>query len=290
MKLSIISHCVLDTIVIRSSQYERVGGPPCYCGLTAKKFRFDVDLFTKFGSDFPYEDYLVKNKILFQNSISNLPTTRFKIIIDNSDRTLYLENKCEPIEYHDFDSDGTLISPVFDEISKETFEKIKKNSKFVFLDPQGFLRRIDSQKKIFLSNTDLNFSNISSIKVNQEELSHLVGSSDIAGLKILQQKGINHVLFTNKVEISMLDRDRFYSLTLPNKQVHDTTGVGDIFSATFCTTFLKEKDSLWAFCFAGGAAQAALESKDVGLNKIPEKGEVETNASYFYNMVKFKQV
>lgn len=290
MKLSIISHCVLDTIVIGSSQYEQVGGPPCYCGLTAKKFRFDVDLFTKFGSDFPYQDYLVKNKILFQNSISNLPTTRFKIIIHNSDRTLYLENKCEPIEYHDFDSDGTLISPVFDEISKETFEKIKKNSKFVFLDPQGFLRRIDSQKKIFLSNTELNFSNISSIKVNQEELPHLVGTSDIAGLKILQQKGINYVLFTNKVEISMLDRDRIYSLTLPNKQVYDTTGVGDIFSATFCATFLKEKDSLWAFCFAGGAAQSALESKEVGLNKIPEKGEVETNASYFYNMVKFKQV
>jgi sugar/nucleoside kinase (ribokinase family) len=63
-----------------------------------------------------------------------------------------------------------------------------------------------------------------------------------------------------------------YSITLPNKKIYDTTGVGDIFCSAFCCTMLKEKDFVWALCFAGGAAQAALESKDVGLLKIPKKG------------------
>jgi hypothetical protein len=53
---------------------------------------------------------------------------------------------------------------------------------------------------------------------------------------------------------------------------------------------LKEKDFFWALCFAGGAAQAAIESKEIGLEKIPVKGAIETNASYFYNQIKFKQV
>jgi len=53
---------------------------------------------------------------------------------------------------------------------------------------------------------------------------------------------------------------------------------------------LKEKDFFWALCFAGGAAQAAIESKKFGLDKIPAKGATETNAAYFYNLVKFKQV
>ena len=53
---------------------------------------------------------------------------------------------------------------------------------------------------------------------------------------------------------------------------------------------LKEKDFLWALSFAGGAAQSALESKAFGLEKVPEKNSLETNGSYFYNMIEFKQI
>jgi len=106
----------------------------------------------------------------------------------------------------------------------------------------------------------------------------------------LQKKGIEHVLYTNKTDVSLLVKDKIYSIKLPNKNVYDTTGIGDIFCASFCCTMLKEKDFLWALCFAGGAAQAALDSKSVGLLKIPSKGQIETNASYFYNLVKYRQI
>ena len=53
---------------------------------------------------------------------------------------------------------------------------------------------------------------------------------------------------------------------------------------------LKEKDILWALSFAGGAAQAALESEKIGLEKIPSKGAIESNAYYFYNTVRFKEI
>ncbi len=290
MKLAIFSHCVLDTIQINDSSYQQVGGPACYCSMAAKSLKFDVELFTKFGNDFPYDEYLTKNKIDFHDAISKTPTTRFRILIDGSERTLYLDKKCEQINYSNFNSDGTLISPVFDEISAETFEQIKKNSNFIFLDPQGFLRRINSNNEVFLEKTNLDLSNISAIKVNLDELENLVGSTDENALKSLQKHGIEYVLFTNKKDISMLVKDRLYSITLPTKELFDTTGVGDIFSAIFCSTMLKENDFLWALSFAGGAAQAALESKEIGLKKVPKKGAIETNASYFYNMIKFKKI
>ena len=290
MKLAVFSHCVIDTIQIGESSYHQIGGPACYCSMTAKNLKFDVNLYTKFGNDFPYEEFLTKNKINFQNGLSKTSTTKFKILINGSERTLYLEHKCDPIEYSDFSSDGTLISPAFDEISKETFEKIKQNSNFVFLDPQGFLRRINSNNEIFLEKTDLELSEISAIKVSPNEIKNLVGTNDEEAMKSLQTRGVEYVLFTNKREISMLAKDRLYSITIPTKELYDTTGVGDIFSATFCSTMLKENDFLWALSFAGGAAQAALESKEVGLQKVPKKGATETNASYFYNMIKFKQV
>ena len=77
---------------------------------------------------------------------------------------------------------------------------------------------------------------------------------------------------------------------MPKINIHDTTGVGDIFCAAFTCTLLKEKEAIWALCFAGGAAQAALESRKVGLEKVPGKNKIETNAAYFYNLLKFEQV
>ncbi len=69
MKLAIFSHCAIDTITIDNYNYEQIGGPACYCGITARQFKFDVDLFTKIGPDFP-KQYLTENKINFINSES----------------------------------------------------------------------------------------------------------------------------------------------------------------------------------------------------------------------------
>ncbi|MFB5603613.1 MAG: PfkB family carbohydrate kinase [Candidatus Nitrosomaritimum aestuariumsis] len=290
MKIALFSHCAIDTIMIGDSKYEQIGGAACYGGITARQFKFDVDLVTKFGSDFPYKQYLTDNKLNFENAQSEKGTTRFSINIEGADRTLKLENQCEPIEYTKINADGFLVSPIFHEISSETLKEIKKDSNFLLIDPQGFLRRTDSEKNVILEDTDIDLSQVSVIKVNPEEALHLTGSSTEESLKILQKRGVEHAILTNKTEVSMLVNDQIYSITLPNKKIYDTTGVGDIFCSAFCCTMLKEKDFVWALCFAGGAAQAALESKDVGLLKIPKKGAVENNASYFYNLMKFRSI
>ena len=290
MKLDIFSHCTIDTIQINDSKYVVPGGPACYCSLTARILKFDVRLHTKFGSDFPLVNYLTEQKIVFEDALSTKPTTQFILNLVNSERTLFLQNKCESISSITLDTDSVIISPLFDEIPLELFEKIKKNANFVLLDPQGFLRRINSQNKIYLEQTNLNVSGISAIKVNSDELRSLTNSSNIDGIKILQKKGIDNVILTDKQNISLLSENKIYSITLPDIELNDTTGIGDIFSAAFCCTMLKEKDVLWALSFAGGAAQAALESGQIGLEKIPSKGAIESNAYYFYNTIKFKEI
>jgi sugar/nucleoside kinase (ribokinase family) len=289
MKLAIFGHCAIDTITINNHNYEQIGGSACYCGITARQFKFDVDLFTKFGPDFP-KQYLTENKINFINSESEKKTTKFTISVNGSDRILTLENECDPIDYSSVDADGHIVSPIYHEISDDTLKKIKSDSNFLLVDPQGFMRKKDSQNNIVLENANLDLSNVNAIKVNPEEAQHIVNGTNDEIMLALQKKGIEYVLLTNKTEVSLLVKDRIYSITLPNKQIHDTTGIGDIFCSTFCCTMLKEKDFLWALCFAGGAAQAALESKNVGLQKIPKKGTIQTNASYFYNLVKFRDL
>jgi len=289
MKLAIFGHCAVDTITLDNSNYEQIGGSACYCGITARQFKFDVDLFTKFGPDFP-KQYLTENKINLINSNSEKNTTKFGISITGADRTLKLEHECDPIDYSDVDADGHLVSPIYHEITNETLKKIKDNSNFLFVDPQGFLRQKDSQNNVFLENNNIDLSGVSAIKVNPEEAKCIVNGTPDEMMLALQKKGVEHVLLTNKTEVSLLVKDKVYSISLPNKQIHDTTGIGDIFCSTFCCTMIKEKDFLWALCFAGGAAQAALDSKNVGLQKIPKKGTIQTNASYFYNLVKFRDL
>ncbi|MEO2201199.1 MAG: PfkB family carbohydrate kinase [Nitrosopumilus sp.] len=289
MKLAIFGHCAIDSVSIDGNNYGQVGGSACYCGITARQFKFDVDLFTKFGPDFP-KQYLTQNKLNLMNSESEKNTTKFAISITGSDRTLKLENECDPIEYSANDADGHIVSPIYHEISHDTLNKIKNDSNFIFVDPQGFLRQKDSQNNISLQNIELDLSDVNAIKVNPEEAQCIVNGTDDEMMLALQKKGVEHVLFTNKTSVSLLVKDKVYSITLPNKQIYDTTGIGDIFCSTFTCTMLKEKDFLWALCFAGGAAQAALESRNLGLQKIPQKGTIQTNASYFYNLVKFRNL
>jgi len=289
MKLAIFGHCAVDTITLDNSNYEQIGGSACYCGITARQFKFDVDLFTKFGPDFP-KQYFTENKINLINSNSEKNTTKFGISITGADRTLKLEHECDPIDYSDVDADGHLVSPIYHEITNETLKKIKDNSNFLFVDPQGFLRQKDSQNNVFLENKNIDLSGVSAIKVNPEEAKCIVNGTADEMMLALQKKGVEYVLLTNKTEVSLLVKDKVYSISLPNKQIHDTTGIGDIFCSTFCCTMIKEKDFLWALCFAGGAAQAALDSKNIGLQKIPKKGTIQTNASYFYNLVKFRDL
>ena len=290
MKVGIFSHCTMDTIIYENEQYDAPGGPASYCSLTARKQKHDVNLYTKFGPNYPLEEFFKENKINIPDALSSQSTTRFKIELNGSDRKLFVENMCDKINFVGNDNDGIIISPVFDEISLETYSQIKNPDNFILLDPQGFLREKNSNNEISLKRTSLDLNNINAIKMNPDELYALTGLTGNDGIKQLQKLGIEYVIYTNKQEISLLVNDKLYTIFLPKMNLTDTTGIGDIFCSTFVCTMLKEKDFLWALSFAGGAAQSALESKAFGLEKVPEKYALESNGSYFYNIVEFKQI
>lgn len=291
MKVAIFSHCTIDEISQNGTTVETAGGPALYCGLTAKNMKFEIDLHTKVGSDFTFQSELeAKGIFLSQSSISEKPTTRFALNILGTERDLYLKARCDPIESIKSDADGAIVSPIFDEISEDTLDNIKENFDFTLLDPQGYLRRTASDNKIFLEKTNLDLSKITAIKADPEEAFYLTGLQEKEAMLALQKKGVKHVLYTNKQDITMLAKDRMYHLKIPNMKINDTTGVGDIFCASFTCSYLKENDPIWAICFAVGAAQAALESGATGLGKVPVGGDTERNAAYLYNLMQFSSV
>jgi len=281
----------MDEISQNGTITTTAGGPACYCGLTAKNMKFEIDLHTKAGIDFSFKSTLEKKGIfLSQSSISEKPTTRFLLNISGTERELYLKTKCDPIESIKSDADGAIVSPVFDEVSEDTLDEIKENFDFTLLDPQGYLRRVANDNKIFFEKTILDLSKITALKADPDEAFYLTGLREKDAMIALQKKGVKHVLYTNKQDITMLVKDRMYHLKIPNMQIADTTGVGDIFCASFTCSYLKEKDPIWAICFAVGAAQAALETRATGLDKVPVGGDTERNAAYLYNLMQFSSV
>lgn len=289
MKIGVFSHCAIDTILVDGTEFERIGGAACYASLTARVFGANVLLATRFGSDFPVEKYLGRGNIAFSDALSPEPTTRFRIVVNGANRDLFLLGTCDEVPYQRLDADGTLVSPIFGEVSQKTLGMIKRDSSVTMLDPQGFVRKVDQTGRIYLAETDLDVTGVTALKAGVGEMACIAGGSGTDAMIRLRDRGVEHVLLTDSADITALSGGRFYSLRLPNKQVHDTTGVGDIFCTAFLCTMIRERDFLWALCFAAGAAQAALDSRDVGLGKIPGMGQIETNASYFYNTVGFRQ-
>ena len=201
MKVGIFSHCTMDTIIYENEQYDAPGGPASYCSITAKKQKHDVNLYTKFGANYPLEEFFNENKINMHDALSSKDTTKFRIELNNSDRKLFVENMCDNIDFIENNDDGTIISPVFDEISLDTYSQIKNSDNFTFLDPQGFLREKNSDNEVSLKRTSLDLANIDAIKMNPDELFALTGLSGHDGIKQLQKLGIEYVIHLSLIHI-----------------------------------------------------------------------------------------
>jgi sugar/nucleoside kinase (ribokinase family) len=300
MQLAIVSNIVKDKIILETQQITySLGGPPCYCGLVAKQFGAKVRLITKYGEDFSKSDLLFFRNSGFQineSSFSKYPTTKFTLQIQDSDRELYLLNKCDSIYISDLDQINTdcwIVSPVFDEVPYSVLEYlIEHNDKdFLMLDPQGYTRKLGTNNKILINeNLDsLFFKNIDAIKLDPKELYCFSGGDDIIALRKLKLKNnINYALYSENKRIHMLNEDKHYWLNINKVETSDSTGAGDIFASAFTCAFIKERDPLWAFSFGVGAVMAALRSKKNGIDKIPKKKYIEENASYNYNLIKYE--
>ena len=301
MKIAILSNLVVDEILSRDMKSSQsLGGPAAYCGITASKFGFDTTLFTHFGKDLDtkYLEFLKKQGISFNvtNSL-DLPTTRFILRNFENDRELILESKCSALDIEEIKSaksDCWIISPVYDEVSPDILQYLasaREKNQFIILDPQGYTRSVDSAGRISIrSNIDIPINNVNGIKLNSKEISCFTnGLQGMEGMKkIRSHYEIDYVLHTQDQIIHLLEKERHYWLKVPKFDTPDSTGLGDIITSSFACTIVKEKDSIWAFCFAVGALIAALQTSEIGIKKIPSKSAIEENASYYYNTMNFE--
>ena len=295
MSVTVVSHTPVDQIESKGISVVSVGGPTSYCGLTAKEFDFKVKLVTKIGLDFP-EDFKKlldkKGLTISSNCIStNNPSTRFRLVLKDHERDLFLLARCDDITAEDIelDTDACIVSPIINEISADALAKISQQTGFIFLDPQGFVRKVRNDGSCYIGRTAMNVSrsNIGVIKVGEEEAFALTGVNGVDALKKLK---IETAILTSKNKTVMLHKERVYEITTELIEAQDSTGVGDIFAAAYTCKFVKTCDAKWALCFGVAAAVTALKTNTVGMNKIPNRKDVEGYASILHDSMKSMSV
>ena len=109
-------------------------------------------------------------------------------------------------------------------------------------------------------------------------------------MKSLKKKFyLEFVILTGNNYVLLLHKNILYSLTFKEKYNFDELGLGDILTTGFSCSYLKEKDPIMGFLFWCRFYCYSIGFKKKGLGKnTRKKNLIERNASYFYNIVKFK--
>ncbi|MBI3858767.1 MAG: hypothetical protein HY296_00790 [Thaumarchaeota archaeon] len=293
MKVLVAGFITIDSIQLPVRRITSVGGPPCYAGLICSRFGLEVTPLTKVGTDFPDEQamWLSRNGIAIgagDRSLSK-PTTRFGIERSGEARTLTLLSRCEDIskrQLKDVRYDASLVSPIAGEVSPELLTEVSARSDFTFLDPQGFVRRFDSAGRAAIGElVDKSIlPKVDALKMDREEAAALTGKSvPKEALQSLASIGVRKALVTSgSGTCHVLDGGRIYSVSVPQVQVVDSTGAGDIMAGTIVAIYLKTRDFLWSACF--GIAASSLSLHLIALAKVDLPMTVDEQAKRLYSL------
>ena len=289
MRIGIVGHLAIDEIVFEDKEIESIGGPISYSGVLASFLGFSTIPVTKFGYDLKKEwiNWLKERGINLdeRSRVTDHPTTRYRIILKGNDRVMYLKAKCKDIDKNEFefDSDGTIISPIAGELRKDFLREIP--GEFRALDPQGLLRNFDPNGKVSLKPIDLEYlKGIDIIKVDLDEAKTL---TDMEGLDAAHQllKHVKMVLLTDAPRsVYLLDRGHGYKIKIPKVRVEDTTGAGDIMLSVFVCSYLKEQDELWALSQAIAITTKSLQKR--GIEKVSGIEDFEELSELIYDTAK----
>ena len=294
MRVLVAGFITIDAIQLPVRLVTSVGGPPSYAGLICSRFGLDVTALTKVGNDFPDEQavWLARNGVQIRGTDRSItkPTTRFTISNSSGQRSLTLTSRCENISSSQLPPEtrfnAALVSPIAGEISPALLEEVSARSDFTFLDPQGFVRSFDGQGKTVhapLHDKKI-LERVDALKMDRAEAESVTGkSSPMEALQKLHSIGLRKAIVTQGGDSCfVLDGSRIYEVKVPQVQVIDSTGAGDILSGATVSWYLKTRDFLRSTCF--GIAASSLSLQMIALAKVDLPISVDERASRLYSV------
>lgn len=241
----VLGHLTFDLIKVDGGiEYQSLGGPPAYAGLYLANCGVSVAVNTKVGPDFGARqlDLLRKRGLHFERPFrGHRATTRFEIQVDRATgaRALRLLNACDGIvadRPKGGKADATIIEPVIGEIDPKDIPRMA-SGRFVYVDPQGFLRAVRHQKVTLRPNPALasHLSEVDAIKVDCDEGCVMTGKrepNEIAAS--LMKLGVREVLVTlGGDSVRLFYGGWAFRAPVQTAKPFDSIGAGDILGAAY---------------------------------------------------------
>lgn len=236
------------------------GGPPRYQIPICRHFNMDITVLTSCMEE---NSFLKEKGIEILRIPSETNTVfSFKKTSINDDRMLVLKDKASNLE--DFEEllsnsyDLSIISPIANEISKESMRQIIDISGVTFLDVQGLARSFGSNGEVSgkLSLEDLEWSlmNFDYVKTSKSELGDYDWINPYSSKLIITNSG-------KDIEIQSTNKSEFIKI-VNEENIVDDTGSGDIFLASLAAK-INETSLIDSIKFAECVARAALQIQGV---------------------------
>lgn len=291
-----VGHFAIDTISSPKITPARttLGGSPTYVSVAAAKLGADVSVVSKVGRDFPnqYLDWLQSNHVDLAGlkQTTSGVTTKFVLQYQHDwKRKLQLKTLGPPIRVNDIpdslQAQALHVAPIANELSTNVIQKLRKLTKILSLDPQGFTRDFDGRGNMRLKHWEERtvLELIDVYKSSQDEIRMITGITDIKrAARRIQNYGAKIVIVTRGPHGSaLLFENVSYNLPACSPQVLiDPTGAGDVYIGGFLAEYVDEKDPRWCACV--GAAAASFVVEGIGPERFGNKEETYARARKIY--------
>ncbi|HFC49243.1 MAG TPA: hypothetical protein ENJ59_00770 [Thermofilum sp.] len=292
MDATFIGHISVDMVTRGGEMRKAMGGTVVYGSVAATKHGYRSSIISKVGRDFPDEYLIYLSRLGIDISgikVSNKPTTKFKLVYENSERKLYLLSKCEDISSFDLTSrfiEGhvVLIGPLIGEISLDAIKYISTKAELAALDIQGFVRKVNPDKSITLQPMENALTAIGLVDIVHAELSE---AETLVGTNNPEKAGKNLVEAGTKIALVTMGENGAYIVTREESfyvpaakpsRVVDLTGSGDVFTTVFTLEYHKTRNLKRAAAMAAAAVSFLIEKE--GISGLRPRWQIRRRAEY----------
>lgn len=249
MKISFIGHVSKDINVVLGKKSIVPGGGVFFGSIAVTSLGEEAKVYTKCAvDDKPLFKVMEEASVEVQflpspssTSIENVyPTTNPD---DRYSRVLSLAAPFKAGELEDFNEEIIHINPLWHgEFPEELIPIVRKRTRFLAGDAQGFLRNIENSQMIYRDwkkkEEFLKYFDLFKVDVNEARI--LTGMDDLKkAVKIIQKAGPSIVIATHSAGVCVYDGSRFYEAPFGEWKLEGRTGRGDTCTAAFIVGYAK---------------------------------------------------
>jgi sugar/nucleoside kinase (ribokinase family) len=295
MDITVCGNPTLDELVHERRVRTSPGGSALFVSSAANYLGANVGIIGNVGEDYPsnvlsWLKHHGLNLRLLKRTKG--PSTRFRIGYYQGSRRLWLLHSGQPVEstWKGGRVDGLHLGPVFNEVSESLVYSFRRKSRFISLDIQGLVRRVNrlGEVQVLRRNLGPTLRLCDMVKASIDEATSQTSSRDPSYVadRFLAM-GPKYAIITLGAKGSLLgirNNGRLLIPAFPDKRIKDPTGAGDVYAGAWLSSYLGTKDPLWAA--AVGSAFGSLASQRTGLSKFRiSRRELFHRTSWVYNHI-----